>query len=81
MLLPPRPLSPQDAVARLCSSWWSLGAEGRESLVSQTLPYLLVKALSAGETGSRGGRRPSFNQTYNCTNITHKGVIKILSEL
>lgn len=33
---------------RLCSAWWGYQAAGKEALVSQTLPYLLVRALSAG---------------------------------
>lgn len=32
----------QDAVAKLCCTWWQYGAENREFLVSQTLPFLLV---------------------------------------
>jgi hypothetical protein len=33
----------QDAVAKLCCTWWQYGAENREFLVSQTLPFLLVR--------------------------------------
>ena len=32
----------QDAVAKLCCSWWTCEADNREFLVSQALPYLLV---------------------------------------
>ena len=38
----------QEAVARLCTAWWQAGALSKESLVAQTLPYLLVRALSTG---------------------------------
>jgi hypothetical protein len=33
----------QDAVAKLCCSWWTAEADNREFLVSQALPYLLVR--------------------------------------
>ncbi|BDA48499.1 Condensin-2 complex subunit G2 [Coccomyxa sp. Obi] len=36
----------QDAVASLCMAWWQVGAAGKEAIVAQTLPYLLVRALS-----------------------------------
>ena len=39
----------QEAVAKLCLAWWQAGAAGRETLVLQTLPYALVKALTSGE--------------------------------
>lgn len=32
-----------DAVAKLCCSWWQYEADNREFLVSQALPYLLVR--------------------------------------
>ena len=38
----------QDAVAKLCLYWWQLDAPGKETLVLQTLPFILVKALSTG---------------------------------
>jgi hypothetical protein len=31
-----------EAVAKLCCCWWQYGAAGKEALVSQTLPYVLV---------------------------------------
>ncbi|KAK3244146.1 hypothetical protein CYMTET_46231 [Cymbomonas tetramitiformis] len=40
----------QEAVVRLCESWWQMEAAGRECLVTQTLPYLLVRSLSTGRT-------------------------------
>ncbi|KAK9808548.1 hypothetical protein WJX73_007262 [Symbiochloris irregularis] len=40
----------QGAVAQLCLSWWQAGAPGKQRLVPQTLPYLLVKALTSGQT-------------------------------
>jgi hypothetical protein len=56
----------QEAVAALCLAWWRLGAPGREALVPQTLPYLLVRALTTGarlgaaaHAGSRGVLRAS----------------------
>ncbi|KAF6261308.1 condensin II non structural maintenance of chromosomes subunit-domain-containing protein [Scenedesmus sp. NREL 46B-D3] len=39
----------QDAVAKLCCIWWQYGAENREFLVSQTLPFLLLRAISTGK--------------------------------
>jgi len=41
----------QEAVAKLCLSWWQAGAAGRESLVLQALPFTLVKALTSGGRG------------------------------
>ena len=38
----------QEEVARLCLDWWAAGAAGREQLMPQTLPYLLVSALQSG---------------------------------
>lgn len=38
----------QQAVARMCLAWWQSGARNRESLVTQTIPYYLVAALSTG---------------------------------
>ena len=38
----------QEAVARLCQAWWAAEAPGREALVAQTLPYLLLRALTSG---------------------------------
>jgi hypothetical protein len=34
----------QDAVVKLCVAWWVAGADSREYLVSQALPYLLVRS-------------------------------------
>ena len=39
----------QEAVVKLCMAWWLAAAPERESVVPQTLPYLLVRALSTGE--------------------------------
>eukprot|EP00775_Hariotina_reticulata_P006481 gene6481-6708_t len=36
----------QDVVAKLCCSWWQYEARDREYLVAQTLPYLLLRAIS-----------------------------------
>lgn len=33
----------QDPVCKLCCSWWELQAPGREQLMAQTLPYILVR--------------------------------------
>ena len=38
----------QEAVAKLCMAWWLASASGREGVVPQTLPYLLVTALTTG---------------------------------
>jgi hypothetical protein len=38
----------QDAVAKLCCSWWTAEADNREFLVSQALPYLLVRPWGGG---------------------------------
>jgi hypothetical protein len=32
----------QDPVAKLCCSWWELQVAGKEQLMPQTLPYILV---------------------------------------
>jgi hypothetical protein len=53
----------QDAVARLCCAWWTAGGPDKEELLSQTLPFLLVRAgqpmqpgpLRAQCCGSEGG--------------------------
>ena len=42
----------QDATAKLCFSWWQADAVNREALVTQTLPYMLVKALTGGTIAS-----------------------------
>ncbi|KAI8470384.1 MAG: condensin II non structural maintenance of chromosomes subunit-domain-containing protein [Monoraphidium minutum] len=36
----------QDAVARLCCAWWAAGGPDKEELLSQTLPFLLIRALT-----------------------------------
>jgi len=36
----------QDAVARLCCAWWAAGGPDKEELLSQTLPFLLVRAAA-----------------------------------
>ena len=38
----------QEAVVKLCMAWWLAAAPDREAVVPQTLPYLLVKALTTG---------------------------------
>ncbi|CAL8463631.1 g3165 [Coccomyxa elongata] len=40
----------QDAVASLCMAWWQAGAAGKEAIIAQTLPYLLVRALSTNRS-------------------------------
>lgn len=39
----------QESVAKLCVAWWQADAPGKETLVTQTLPYLLVRALSTSK--------------------------------
>jgi hypothetical protein len=41
----------QDAVAQLCCAWWRASAPDRERLLSQALPYLLIRALASGKPG------------------------------
>ena len=36
----------QESVAKLCAAWWQTDAPGKEGLITQTIPYLLVRALS-----------------------------------
>jgi hypothetical protein len=43
----------QDAVAKLCCSWWTAEADNREFLVSQALPYLLVRGVGEGHAHAR----------------------------
>eukprot|EP00963_Diacronema_lutheri_P005589 scaffold431_cov334-Pavlova_lutheri.AAC.104 len=38
----------QESVSRLCEAWWTAGLNEKEALVPQTIPYLLVKALTSG---------------------------------
>lgn len=33
-------------IANLCEEWWKQGLEGRETLISQSLPFLLSKSLT-----------------------------------
>lgn len=43
----------QEAVAKLCLAWWQAEAPGRAALVPQTLPYLLVRALTGAPRRGR----------------------------
>jgi hypothetical protein len=36
-----------EAIAKLCCAWWQYGSDGKEMLVSQTLPYILVSLCIA----------------------------------
>ena len=36
-------------MAKLCVAWWQADAPGKEALITQTIPYLLVRALSTCE--------------------------------
>eukprot|EP00798_Chlamydomonas_sp_ICE-L_P016056 gene16056-22193_t len=52
----------QDAVSKLCCSWWELQIQGREALVPQTLPYILVRANASGrpsDVRANASGRPS----------------------
>jgi hypothetical protein len=49
----------QDAVAKLCCTWWQYGAENREFLVSQTLPFLLVGTCVYSRTVAAAASSPS----------------------
>ena len=44
----------QEAVAKLCLAWWQAEAPGRTALVPQTLPYLLVRALTGSRPAEQG---------------------------
>eukprot|EP00878_Enallax_costatus_P040587 GHUV01046903.1.p1 GENE.GHUV01046903.1~~GHUV01046903.1.p1 ORF type:complete len:352 (+),score=121.90 GHUV01046903.1:274-1329(+) len=41
----------QDAVAKLCVTWWQYEAVDREYLVAQALPYLLARAIGSSKAG------------------------------
>ena len=38
----------QESVARLGQAWWGADAPGKEALVAQALPYLILRALTTG---------------------------------
>jgi condensin-2 complex subunit G2 len=38
----------QDSIAGLCELWWHNGLEGKQSLISQSLPFLINKSLDSG---------------------------------
>ncbi|KAI5083225.1 hypothetical protein GOP47_0002968 [Adiantum capillus-veneris] len=38
----------QDIIATLCENWWKDNLPGRESLIAQSLPFLLSKSLEVG---------------------------------
>jgi hypothetical protein len=38
----------QDAVSQLCCAVWLAKLEGRECIVAQTLPHLVIRALTTG---------------------------------
>ena len=44
------PQSPvlQDAVSQMCCTVWLAKLEGRECVVAQTLPHLVIRALTTG---------------------------------
>ena len=42
----------QEAVAQLCVAWWQAEALAKEDLITQTLPYVIVRALMTGKQGS-----------------------------
>ena len=52
----------QEAVAQLCVAWWQAGALAKEDLITQTLPYVVVRALMTGKQGSN-----LFTYQYRCT--------------
>jgi hypothetical protein len=68
----------QDAVAKLCCSWWTYEGENREFLVSQALPYLLVSATAAqllhfiyGFTFHLHKRRGQYGALATPLSLTH----------
>ena len=65
----------QEAVAKLCLSWWQLDAPGKETLVLQTLPFMLVKALTTGlQTSSAYVLFPIFPGCI-LENKLHSGIV------
>ena len=69
----------QDATAKLCFSWWQADAVNREALVTQTLPYMLVKALTTGgtiashSTSSSAGLQSIIASWRDSVILVHKG--------
>lgn len=43
-----------DCVAKLCCAWWERKAAGREALVSQTTPYVLVGNMAGRVQAAKG---------------------------
>lgn len=41
----------QDAIARICEQWWKLDLQGKETLVPNTICYLLIRSLGEKSTG------------------------------
>ena len=48
----------QDIIATLCETWWKDHLPGRESLIAQSLPFLLSKSLEIG-------RKAHVHRVYN----------------
>ena len=59
----------QEAVAKLCLAWWQAEAPGRDALVPQTLPYLLVRALTGAPRGA--GARAVARVQPGCPPAAH----------
>jgi hypothetical protein len=58
-----------DAVAKLCCAWWTCEAANREFLVSQALPYLLVRRQCGGGcAGARSAMCP-WQQQQPCLGV------------
>ena len=55
----------QESVAKLCVAWWQADAPGKEALITQTIPYLLVRALSTCKDP------PACKLSYLCTPAGH----------
>lgn len=59
----------QDCVAKLCCTWWERGAAGRDSLVAQTLPYIVVSkqqhCLRRGSCPTEAAVLPKQLAPYN----------------
>ena len=66
----------QEAVAKLCLAWWTADAPGKEALVAQTLPYLLLRALATG--GPRGNQLLIQQESPDTVTTAMKGRRRLL---
>jgi hypothetical protein len=66
------PQSPalQDAVSQLCCAVWLAKLEGRECVVAQTLPHLVIRALTTGAIVCHMEQAP-MGQQPSCVERRH----------